>query len=101
MKNMRKSNWIIYPNRVESKQELKPPPRNCRKPKGAEGFLRDFLQFCQAWNDMTYAMFNPHQEFQVPKMEGFQITLFSAILGVGFALDKPYPYSLQTWVSPF
>ena len=30
-------------------------------------------------------------------MEGFQITLFSAILGVGFPLYKPYPHSLYKW----
>ena len=29
-----------------------------------------------------------HQEFQVPNMEGFQITLFQAILGVGFPLSR-------------
>ena len=31
-----------------------------------------------------------HQQFQVPKMEGFRITLFLAILGVAFPLNKPY-----------
>ena len=42
-----------------------------------------------------------HQEFQVPKMEGFQITIFLAILGVGKLppLHKPYPYSEHIGVS--
>ena len=29
-----------------------------------------------------------HQEFQVPKMEGFRVSLFSAILGSGFPFHK-------------
>ena len=33
----------------------------------------------------------------VPKMEGFQITLFWAVLGMGIPLHKPYPYSLYRW----
>ena len=37
-----------------------------------------------------------HQEFQVPKTECFLVTLFSAILGMGFPLHKPYPYSLYS-----
>ena len=30
-------------------------------------------------------------------MEGFQVTLFLAILGMGFPLHKPYPYSFFWW----
>ena len=55
--------------------------------KGTEGILAVAL-FAKTW-----FLVNFHQKFQVPKMEE-SWALFSAILGVGFPLHKPYPYSL-------
>ena len=37
-----------------------------------------------------------HQEFQVPKMEGF-LNLIRLFWGLGFPLHKLYPYSLYRW----